>query len=327
MTVLITGGAGYFGSLLSTYLVKSGIQVVVYDKLLYGGEGLLSVIGSANFQLIIDDIRNRAALSSAIKKADAVVHLAALVGEEACLVDPAATIAINVQATKQLVKMARTSGVKRLIFSSTCSNYGRVDTNSIADEDWPLRPLSLYAQTKIDAEGIILRASSKNFSTCVLRFGTICGLSPRMRFDLLVNDMARSAALGKTITIFAPNAWRPFLHIRDAAEIIYRCLTTQTQNIAGQIFNVVGENYQKKQLAQLVIKHFPAVPIDIKKRPSATRDYRVSAERIAKKIHFHPNHSIKEAFIEVADAVKNGIFPDPFRTIYDTLPDKKQLSD
>ena len=152
MKVLITGGAGYLGSFLSTCLIEKGMHVVVYDNLLYGGEGLLSLLNHPHFQLVIGDIRDTSSLSGAVKKTDAVVHLAALVGEDACLVNPAATVAINTEATKQLGEMSIKFGVKRMVFGSTCSNYGLLDTDTIATEDCALKPLPLYAQTKIDGE-------------------------------------------------------------------------------------------------------------------------------------------------------------------------------
>ncbi len=325
MMVLVTGGAGYLGSLLSTYLIERGMRVVVYDNLLYDGEGLLSLLNHPHFQLVTGDIRDTSSLSDVVKKADAIVHLAALVGEDACLVDPTATVAINTDATKQLGEMSIKFGVKRMIFSSTCSNYGLLDTDTIATEDCALNPLSLYAQTKIDGERSILNGLDKRLSTCILRFGTLCGLSPRMRFNLLVNNMARSAALGREITIFAPNAWRPFLHIRDAVEAIYQCLIMPSVHITHQIFNVVGENYKKRQLAQLVTEHCPRTQIVIKRDKVDCRDYRVSGERIAKKLNFYPQYTIEKAFIEIVQAVKNGVLIDPFRAVYEALPDIKQL--
>ena len=282
MKVLVTGGAGYLGSLLSTYLIEKGMHVVVYDNMLYGGESLLPLFSHPRFQLIIGDIRDITSLSGAVKKVNAVVHLAALVGEDACLIDPAATEVINVQATQKLVKIAIASGVKRIIFSSTCSNYGISDVHTIATEVTKLKPLSLYSQTKISSE--------------------------------------------KKISIFAPNAWRPFLHIRDAVEVIYQCLTVPAAQITHQIFNVVGENYQKQQLAQLVIAHCPQAQIVIKKDKVDARDYRVSGERIARKLNFYPNYTIEEAFIEIVQAVKNGVLIDPFRAVYEALPDIKQLN-
>ncbi len=326
MNVLITGGAGYLGSLLSSYLIEKGMHVVVYDNLLYGGEGLLSLLSHPHFQLVIGDIRDTTSLSKVVKKAHAVVHLAALVGEDACLVDPAATVAINVNATKKLIKIAIEGSVKRMIFSSTCSNYGLLDADTIATEDCALKPLSLYAQTKIDGERSILTVSDKQLSACILRFGTLCGLSARMRFNLLVNDMARSAALGREISIFAPNAWRPFLHIRDAAEAIYQCLTAPSTRITRQIFNVVGQNYQKRQLARLVTAHCPQTQIVIQKDTVDARDYRVSGERIAKKLKFHPKHTVEEAFIQIVQAVKNGVLIDPLRAVYEAVPDIQQLN-
>src|SRR5262249_36270488 len=159
------------------------------------------------------------------------------------------------------------------------SNYGVSDPDVLADEDAPLRPLGVYAQSKVDAELAALAHQGRT-SVVVLRLGTICGLSTRMRFDLLVNDMARAAVLGESIAIFAPDAWRPFLHIRDAGRVVEWAIGQPVASIAGRVFNVVGENYQKKGLAALARRLYPGVSIALTDAVPDARDYRASGARI-----------------------------------------------
>ena len=325
MKVLITGGVGYLGSALTAYLLEKKMQVVVYDKLLFGAEGISSFLPHPNFRLVVGDIRDTQALKAACGQVTAIVHLAALVGETACEVDRQATSAINSEATLGLAKIAAKIGIKRMIFSSTCSNYGLVDRETLACEDTPLKPLSLYAQTKIAAEKSLQAVSQGKLAICILRFGTICGVSARMRFNLLINDLARRAASGRDISIFAPRAWRPFLHINDAVGVIYRCLTAPSAKISGEIFNVVSENCQKQKLIKLTHKYFPRAKVEVRPGKSDPRDYRVSGAHVGRKLKFLPKHGVEEAFVEVATAVKNGLWSDPFRDIYEAVPTKHQL--
>ena len=323
MRVLVTGGAGYLGSRVSTHLIESGIEVVVLDKLVYGGEGLLHLLDHRCFRLIVGDIRDGKTLRDAMKGVEAVVHLAAIVGEEACQVDPENTVSVNDSGTRDVVRMAEETGARRFIFLSTCSNYGISSSENLADEDTPLRPLSLYAETKVRGEQTVLSVRHGNMTVCVLRLSTLCGVSGRMRFNLLLNEMARAAVRGEKITVYAPQAWRPFLHIRDAARVIEHCLEVAGESIGGEVFNVVGENLQKKHMIELVLKHFPGTPVEIKETGGKTqdlRDYRVSAERITRKIQFRPERTIEQAFLEVASAVRQGAFPDANRLLYEALP-------
>jgi nucleoside-diphosphate-sugar epimerase len=180
----------------------------------------------------------------------------------------------------------------------------------LANEEAPLRPLGIYAASKVRAEQMVL-AHTGRLQTCGLRLGTICGLSPHMRFDLLINEMARAAVLGDAIDIFAPDAWRPFLHIRDAARAVGWALQAPDDAVARQVFNVVGENYQKKQLADLVRARYPQASIRITHSIPDARDYRVSGDRIRARGGFSPQYTIDAAFAEVAEAVRDGVFRDP----------------
>jgi nucleoside-diphosphate-sugar epimerase len=310
MKIVVTGGAGYIGAVLTGHLLAHGWEITVFDSLVYGGESLLGFFAHPRFRFLQGEVRHPESLAKAIASADAVVHLAAIVGEAACAIDEAAAWSVNYGGAESVLAEARKCGVPRLIFVSTCSNYGISDPGEIADENCPLRPISGYARAKVAAEQHVL-ANSGDVCALVLRLGTICGLSPRMRFDLLVSEMARSAVLGDPIRVFAPAAWRPFLHIADAAEAILKCLEAPGEIIRGKIYNVVGENCQKRHLAELVLKHYPATAIAITEKQADLRDYRASGERIRQELGYAARFTVEDAFLETAAAVAAGVFRDP----------------
>jgi nucleoside-diphosphate-sugar epimerase len=180
----------------------------------------------------------------------------------------------------------------------------------LATEESPLNPLSDYARAKVECETLILAAAPPPAST-VLRFGTICGLSGRMRFDLLVSEMAKKCARGEKIDIFSPDAWRPFLHIVDAGRAIDHILQSSVNATAREVFNVVGENYQKRGLVEVASRHFPNVQIVITDKNPDLRDYRVDGSRITRVLGFKPLYTVEDAFCETAEAVRKGVFRDP----------------
>jgi nucleoside-diphosphate-sugar epimerase len=324
--VLITGGAGYIGSIASADFVASGYDVTVFDKLIYGGEGLLSLGVHSRFKLIQADVRSTEAVRAAMDGVKAVVHLAAVVGEPACSIDETKSREINSAGTQIVFEAAKSMGVERFIYVSTCSNYGVSEPNILTDEDAPLKPLSTYASSKVEGERLALDHTGSMTAT-VLRFGTICGLSPRMRFDLLVSEMARNAVLGRPLDIFSPAAWRPFLHVRDASRALRTILEAPKDLVSGLVYNVVGENKQKSDLVDMVRKHYPETSVEVTSKLPDLRDYRVSATRIANALQFAPQYSIEDAFLETAQAVKNGVFRDPFWQGHSAIPLDRALLD
>lgn len=325
MNVLISGGAGYLGSRVAGHFLELGMHVAVLDCLHFGGEGMQLFKDHPKFQFFHADIRDEQKVEEACRGMDGVVHLAALVGEEACRVNEAASHAINFEAVGKIFNIAKTSGVGSFIFTSTCSNYGVSDPEIFATEETPLEPLSLYAETKVSAENFCLEQSGDKMAATVLRLGTLCGLSGRMRFNLLVNEMARSVALGESVSIFKPKTWRPFLHIQDAARVMEVILRSPVSKVRGQVFNVVGENFQKQQLVDLVFKHFPDANIDMADDRPDHRDYRVSARKIESTLGFFPEKTVEKAFLEIHEAIRSGMFIDPHRKIYEALPPKELL--
>jgi nucleoside-diphosphate-sugar epimerase len=314
--VLVTGGAGYIGSTLVPKLLKAGHEVRVLDSLLFGGESLLGVYPDPGFEFVRGDVRDSDALRAALDKVDAVIHLAALVGDPACGQDPEATRAINRQATCDLVDLSKEREVSRFILASTCSNYGISDTSVFADEEAPLNPVSLYAETKVAAEEYVVRASSDALCTTVLRLATVFGLSPRMRFDLLINEFVRDAVMDKQLLIYGSHSWRPFLHVHDAAKAFMMCLDAPDAAVRGQVFNVGGGNYRKIDLVGLLGKHIPDVKVEFAEGKRDPRDYKVSFEKIQRQLGFEATYDVEIGTVEIRDVLTNGVIRDPYSRTY-----------
>jgi nucleoside-diphosphate-sugar epimerase len=308
--ILVTGGAGYVGSGLVPHLLASGHQVTVFDNFLYGGEWMSALAPFTGFKAVQGDVRESGALERAVEGHDTVVHLAGIVGEPACNASPAFTHAVNRDGPRVAWQATTRAGAQRFIFLSTCSNYGVSAPNVEVDEEAPLNPLSDYAQAKVEMEQLML-GSSGGCEVAVLRLGTICGLAARMRFDLLVSEMARDAALGRRIEIYTPQAWRPFLHVADAAEAIETVIRAPAAMVDRQVYNVVGENIQKTGLIEIARRWNPDADIVFVDRQPDLRDYRVSGAKIGKRLGVRPTRTIEYAFREVAEAVRSGWFRDP----------------
>ena len=325
MNILVTGGAGYLGSVLIGKLLQKNNNVKVFDALMFGGESILSHIYNKNFSFIKGDIRDKNIVSKSLTNIDAVFHLAALVGEPACSVNPTLTKQINHESAVFLGKDARAKGVKRFIFTSTCSNYGISNLNELATEDSPLNPLSLYAETKIATEKELLELSNENFTVCILRLATIFGLSPRMRFNLLINELVREAYVKKKILLYKENAWRPYAHIQDASDALIEVLDADGKKINKEVFNVGTENYQKIELVNLVKKYVPDLVIDRKGGLPDNRDYKVSFEKIKNVIGFTPKRKVADGIDELFWAVKNNVFSNLYDERYSSWINEKVL--
>jgi nucleoside-diphosphate-sugar epimerase len=304
--VLVIGGAGYIGSVLVRKLLDHGYSVTVLDALLYGDESIRDLYGRPDFELIHDDMRNVEAVVRAMQYADAVVHLGALVGDPACALDEKLALEINLAATRMIAEVARGFGIQRFIFASTCSVYGASD--QLLDERSALNPVSLYARTKIDSERVLLALNDDRFAPIILRFATVYGLSPRPRFDLVVNLLAAQAVCEKRITIFGGNQWRPFIHVNDAAEAILKCLEAPLHAVKGQIFNVGSDdqNYQIAQLGDLIKKLIPDVEVIRQGEDTDRRNYRVSFAKIRKHLGFTPRYTVADGILEIKAAIEAG---------------------
>ena len=314
MQVLITGGAGYLGSVLTSHLLRHGHHVRVLDCLRHGVSGLSAMRGDIGLEVVRGDVRSSEAVEQVLTGVDAVVHLAAIVGDPACARKPLDAWGINYEATKEVVRAAARRGVRRFVFASTCSNYGKMagDTPYVG-ENAPLRPLSLYAESKVAAEKELLGASEDVPAvSTVLRFATLYGLSPRMRFDLTVNEFTLTLATGQKLIVFGEQFWRPYLHVRDAAEAIGLVLESAPALVAGEVFNVgsTAENYRKLDIVRLLTDRIPTAQVEFVAREEDPRDYRVSCERIQERLGFVPRHAVADGIAEICDAIRQGEFQD-----------------
>jgi nucleoside-diphosphate-sugar epimerase len=311
MKVIITGGAGYLGSVLTALLLAEGHQVRVLDSLAHGGESLLGAWCHPGFDFVRGDIRDRAIVKAAVSGRDAVVHLAAIVGDPACARNPDLARAVNLDASLQLIEESKQAGVARFVFASTCSNYGRMkDADRYVDEESELCPVSLYAETKVAVELALLKSRDNNgWSPTPLRFATIYGVSPRMRFDLTVNEFTLEMLTRKHLKVFGEQFWRPYVHVRDAARGIAMVLQSPTAKVAGRVFNVgaTDQNFQKQQLVELIQPYAPDAVVEFVPKAEDPRDYRVSFSRIAGELGFETSRSVPQGIAEIARLVNERI--------------------
>jgi nucleoside-diphosphate-sugar epimerase len=311
MQILITGGAGYVGSRLAPLLLAAGHQVRVLDHLAHGGESLLGVWCHPGFEFIRGDIRDRTTVRTAVSGQNAVVHLAAVVGDPACSREPDAARAINLDASLALIEECQHAGVERFVFASTCSNYGKMkDANQYVDEKSELSPISLYAETKVAVETALLESGHNNgWCPTPLRFATVYGVSPRMRFDLTVNEFTMEMLTKKHLKVFGEQFWRPYIHVHDAARAIQLVLSSPAAKVSGCVFNVgaTDQNFQKQQLVELIRPYAPDAVVDFVHKTEDPRDYRVSFARITDQLGFKTTRSVPQGIAEIARLVQENV--------------------
>jgi nucleoside-diphosphate-sugar epimerase len=318
--VLVTGAAGYIGSVLVRFLLEKGYQVAGFDALYFGGESLLGVYNHPNFKFFKGDLRNEKDTLSALNDVDAVVHLAAIVGDPACAKQPELANEINWTATKNLFDLSVESNqVKRFIFASTCSNYGKMEGDGYVNEDSPLRPVSLYAELKVRFEKYLLESKTRDdFIPTALRFSTVYGLSPRMRFDLTVNEFIREVAFGRELVIFGEQFWRPYCHVEDLALSCVKILESPADKVNHNVFNVgdTKENYQKKMIADEILKIVPDAKIKYVQKQEDPRDYRVDFTKIQEELGFRITKTVPQGLREIYEILNYGLLTDPFSDKY-----------
>ncbi len=314
MNILVTGGAGYIGSMLVRQLLSDGHQVRVVDLLHSGGESIIDLLDSDAFEFARADVRDKEAMQEAVEGMDAVVHLAAIVGDPACAAAPEVAKNVNREASKQLYEIADENGVGQFVFASTCSNYGKMEDEDFLDEESPLRPVSLYAETKVDVEKYLLDQPEGN--TCKptsLRFATVYGLSPRVRFDLTVNQFTKELALGKELVIYGEQFWRPYCHVADLARSVRAVLGAEEDDVAFDVFNVGDndENYQKQTIVDLIVERIPDADLSYVEKTEDPRDYRVDFSKIRDRLGFEISRTVPDGIDEIKYIIDNGFIQDP----------------
>ncbi len=279
MNILVTGGAGYIGYFVVKKLLSRGHNVTVLDNLLYDSKSLEEFSGLKNFHFILGSIGDFKSVIKAVKNQEAVIALAALVGDPACALNYDETMETNYFSTKCLLDVCEEYGVERLVFASSCSVYG--DTkNEIADENFPLNPLSLYAETRVMSEDAILsRVREGKISAVIFRLATVFGVSPRMRFDLVVNLLTAMAINKKQFTVYGGAQWRPNVNVEDAANAFVEGVFIDEAKLKkARIFNVGHEsnNLMIDEIGDIIAHAVPGSKVNREKDAADKRNYRVT---------------------------------------------------
>lgn len=304
-TILVTGGAGYVGSVLVPMLLKKGCAVRVLDLFLYGDVFAVH----KNLEIFRGDIRKSAVVGKAVHGVAGVIHLASISNDPSFELDPRLGKAINYDATRKLIDAAKQAGVRRFIYASSSSVYGVKSEKSVT-EDLPLEPLTDYSKYKALCEDYLLEKQSNGFIPVVIRPATVCGYSPRMRLDLTVNILSISALVNRSMTVFGGSQKRPNIHITDMCRAYMTLLEAAEGKIAGKIYNAGYQNYTIMQIARMVkrVLRDPGITITVKPT-NDTRSYHISSENIQRELGFAPVHTIEDAIRDIKIAYGKGLLP------------------
>lgn len=308
------GGAGYIGPVVTRDLLSSGAKVVCLDLLLYENKEAISEFQTnPNFRFIQGDMANPKALLSSLKGVTDVVIMAGLVGDPITKSYPEESKLINELGIEQCINQLSGKGLEKVILISTCSNYGMIPDDVLADEEYPLNPLSAYARAKVSAERYLLSNSEKlDYTPVVLRFATAFGLAPRTRFDLTVNEFTRELALKQNLLVFDPDTWRPYCHVEDFGRLVSTVIYATNTSVSGQIFNAGGAKniYTKRQIVEVLMKEIPDSKVTFQSQGSDPRNYRVDFTKVREQLNFEPIHSIESGIKELLNGFKDGNFND-----------------
>lgn len=310
--ILLVGGAGYVGSVMTSYLLNSGYRVKSFDALIYNNQAtVLPFLSHPNFEFQLGRLTSPDDLEGALDGITDIVLLAGLVGDPITNKYRELSDQINVSGYDGLLTSIANRSFRNVIFVSTCSNYGLIEEPQIADEDSPLSPLSPYAEAKVSVEQKILGLKPQaNFSVTVLRFATAFGLSPRMRFDLTINEFTRELMLGRELSVYDADTWRPYCHVLDFAGAIERVLEAKAADVNHQVFNVGGDdnNSTKRGIVDSIRKYVKTGKVVYLDKGKDRRNYRVSFDKIKARLGFEPKYTIDHGIGEIQNAVESGLF-------------------
>lgn len=325
--LLITGGAGYIGSVLSEQLIECNYNITCVDKLDFGSESIDHLKKLNNFELYEIDINNFDKFEKILKnkKYDAVMHLASIVGDPACGLNPELAEKTNWYSSKWLIDKCIELNIERFIFASTCSNYGKMsDTKSYVNEESILAPISLYAELKVKVEKYILENIPRriNFCPTILRFSTVYGISKRMRFDLTVNEFVKELYTKKKLLVFGEQFWRPYCHVIDFAQAYISVLNATKKLVSFNVYNVgdTSENYTKQMIVDKINEKIEGCLVDYVKKVEDPRDYRVNSDKIKKELNFTISKTLEDGIEEIIGELKNNSFGETDNQKYYNIP-------
>ena len=312
--ILILGGAGYIGTVLSSHFLNKNHEVVLIDNFIY--ENKFSIINqtkNSNCSIIEGDFSDKKLLDKASINVDYVLILAGLVGDPITKKYPKTSYTINDLSIKRCIDYFDNKTIKKLVFISTCSNYGLIPDGQYADEEYKLKPLSLYAKAKVSNEKYLLNKKGEvNYSGVILRFATAFGLSPRMRFDLTVSEFTRDLYFGKKLVVFDEYTWRPYCHVIDFARLIEIVLNADKNKVDFEVFNSGGDknNFTKKMIVDCIASKIKGAKIQFNQKDSDPRNYKVDFNKVKTKLGFIPEKSIEDGIDELINALNHGFYKD-----------------
>lgn len=310
-TVLVTGGGGYIGCVLVERLLDRGYGVRVLDELYWGEKPLTDLLG--RIELIKGDIRD--VRNEWLEGVDGVVHLAGLSNDPTAEYDPEANWQMNAIGTERLAIACKRAGIQRFTFGSSCSLYDGLPTGQLYDETAELQPMGAYAEGKHYAEQRLHELADDRFSPVILRQATVYGFSPRMRYDLVVNTFVKDAMLGNVLQLHGEGVmWRPLVDVMDVADAHIACLEAPEDAVRGQVFNVVQDNYQVRELARLVsvalATHDYHVELRSAPAPPRVRDYRCSNEKMTRALGYTPKRTIPASIAHLISWIRSDGYVD-----------------
>ena len=306
--VLLIGGAGYIGTVVTKHLIKKNFDVTCLDNLIYNNLYSLSEFEKdEKFNFVLGDLRNEALTNKLLNECDAVVILAGLVGDPITKKYPEISEKINNKGIKKLINSCKNKKIEKLIFVSTCSNYGLSETDLPLNEEAELKPISLYAKHKVEVEKYILSLkNNQDFSPTILRFSTAFGLSPRMRFDLTINQFTKSIFCKEALEVFDSNTWRPYCHVKDFGIALEKVLEADKKITDFQVFNVGGDNnnFTKKQIVEQIFKFIPGEKVSFTEKKRDPRNYKVNFSKINKILNFKIKYTVHDGIKEMINFFK-----------------------
>ena len=301
--ILVIGSQGYIGTVLTNYLLKKKNYITGIDNFIYNQKEIKYI--NKRYKFINCDLRNEKKICQLILNTSYVVILAGLVGDPITKKYPKLSNDINYKGIKKIIEICNKVKVKKLIFISTCSNYGVTKGDKLLKENHILKPISLYAKQKVKIEKLLLK-NKFNFSATILRFATAFGLSPRMRFDLTLNEFVKDAFLKKKLEIYEPKTYRPYCHIKDFCRIINLILENNSLDLNKQVFNCGSNsnNYSKIQIAKILKKKFKNLKIVINNNVKDKRNYKIDFNKITKILKFKARYNINYGISEIINFLK-----------------------